>query len=98
MKRVFVGLLLVLAGTVAWFLPRILTQTNVGAGYVAKQACSCIFVGERSLASCRADMMPEMEPIEAELLETGVGVRAWVPLLAERIARYKEPYGCTLEP
>ncbi|MCP5057705.1 MAG: hypothetical protein GY937_13415 [bacterium] len=98
MKRLLVGFLLIAAGAGAWYLPHLRTMTEVGAGYVAKQACSCVFVAERSLASCRADMLASMESIEAEVLVSGEGVRAWVPLLADRTALHEAPYGCTLGP
>lgn len=98
MKRVLVGLLLLAAGAGAWYLPHLRASVEVGAGYVAKQTCSCVFVGGRSLASCRADLMASVDRIEAELLDTGEGVRAWLPLLGERVARHEAPYGCTLEP
>jgi hypothetical protein len=66
----------------------------VGAGYVAKEVCSCVFVGGRSLESCRADVPSSMDRVQAELGEDRV--RAFVPALAERIARYEPPYGCVL--
>lgn len=69
-------------------------QSDVGAGYVAKELCSCVFVAERDLASCRPDLPPEMEAIEAEL--GADRVRAFVPALAERIARFEPPFGCVL--
>jgi len=68
--------------------------STVGAGYVAKELCSCVFVGERSLESCRPDIPPNMERVEAEL--GADRVRAFVPYLAERIARYEPPFGCVL--
>ena len=68
--------------------------STVGAGYVAKELCSCVFVGERSFASCRPDIPPSMERVEAEL--GADRVRAFVPYLAERIARYEPPFGCVL--
>ncbi len=68
--------------------------STIGAGYAAKELCSCVFVGERSLASCRPDLPETMERVEAEL--GADRVRAFVPYLAERIARYEPPFGCVL--
>ena len=68
--------------------------STVGAGYVAKELCSCVFVGERNLASCRPDIPETMERVEAEL--GADRVRAFVPYLAERIARFEPPFGCVL--
>jgi hypothetical protein len=68
--------------------------STIGAGYVAKELCSCVFVGERSLASCRPDIPGTMDRVEAEL--GADRVRAFVPYLAERIARFEPPFGCVL--
>ncbi len=75
-----------------WMAPR----ASVGAGYVAKELCSCVFVGGRDLASCRPDVPETMDRITAELLTDGDGVRAKASFLAERIARYAPGEGCTL--
>jgi hypothetical protein len=69
-------------------------QADVGAGYVAKELCSCVFVGGRSLASCRPDIPETMDRVETEL--GADRVRAFVPYFAERIARYEPPFGCVL--
>jgi hypothetical protein len=53
-----------------------------------------VFVGERSLASCRPDIPETMQRVEAEL--GADRVRAFVPYLAERIARFEPPFGCVL--
>lgn len=68
--------------------------STIGAGYVAKELCSCVFVGERSLASCRPDIPETMDRVEAEL--GADRVRAFVPYLSERIARFEPPFGCVL--
>jgi hypothetical protein len=57
-------LLLGAAAGAAWW--RIRPLALVGAGYVAKQMCSCIFVGGRSFESCRPDMLPAMDDVHAE--------------------------------
>jgi len=69
-------------------------QSDVGAGYVAKELCSCIFVGGRDLGSCRPDIPPAMDRVEAQV--EGDRIRAIVPGLAERIARHEPPFGCVL--
>ncbi len=72
---------------------------NVGVGYVAHQLCSCIFVAGRSHDSCRPDMLPAMEAIQSQIVqvEERSGVRAWVPLLASRIAVHTPGLGCSLD-
>jgi hypothetical protein len=69
-------------------------RSTLGAGYVAKELCSCVFVGGRSLASCRPDIPETMDRVEAEL--GADRVRAFVPYFAERIARHEPPFGCVL--
>ncbi len=98
MKRLLLLLLGAVIAAVVVYLPGFLSQVNIGNGFVAKQMCSCMLVGNRSFESCRPDVLPSMDAIESELLPDGLGVRAWVPLLGERIARYEAPFGCTLEP
>jgi hypothetical protein len=92
---VLLALLAVLGAGGAWWRLRPLAQ--VGAGYVAKQMCSCVFVAERSFESCRSDMLPSLHRVRAERLPGGAGVRAFLPLLADRTARFHGATGCTLE-
>jgi hypothetical protein len=88
-------LLLVVLGT-AVLLPRMARLSNIGTGYLAKQMCSCIFVGEREFDACRSDMPASMAKVQAALLESEPGVKAWIPVFAERRARYRAGSGCTL--
>jgi hypothetical protein len=76
--------------------PRFHRLAEVGAGYVAKQVCSCVFVGERDLAACRADIPESMQRVSASLLPDGEGVRASVLGLVERRATHQPGTGCTL--
>jgi len=92
-----VTLVLVAVG-LAVGLPRLERRVYVGTGFVAKQMCSCMFVGDRSFDACRPDMFREMDRVAAEVLPADDGVRAWVPLLGERTARYVPGEGCTLLP
>jgi hypothetical protein len=69
-------------------------QAGIGAGYVAKEVCSCMFVGLRSLESCRGDVPESMDAVRAEALPDGV--RGFVPLFASRVARHEPGFGCTL--
>ena len=95
-----VALVLLAVGGTAWLLPDLKRMAAVGAGFVARQGCSCVFVAGRGLEACRADMLPEMERIRAELVDgpDGPGLRAWVPLLADRTALFRDlQSGCTLQ-
>jgi hypothetical protein len=88
------GGLLVFAGV---GLARVSRLAAIGEGYVAKQGCSCVFLNDRELADCRADMPPTMRDIRAALQRDPPGVRAWLPGLGARTARFHEGSGCTLE-
>ena len=95
-KRTFALLALgALLAAAVFARSRIAPQADVGAGFMAKQLCSCIFVGGRDEAACRLDFGPEFERVRVERLPDGV--HAWVPLLASRRARYREGTGCTLD-
>ncbi len=98
MKRILAIVLLLIGGAAALWLPGFYRAAGVGAGFVAKQMCSCVFVGDRSDASCRPDLLESMDSIEAERLDGVEGFRAFIPLLAERRALHEPPYGCILQP
>jgi hypothetical protein len=84
--------LLLVVGALVW--QNLREQAMVGNGYVAKEVCSCVFVGGRTFEACRADVPPSMERVQAEL--GADRVRAFVPALGERIARHEPPFGCVL--
>jgi hypothetical protein len=92
-----VWLVLVLA---AVSYPVLVDMGSVGAGLVAKEVCSCMVLGGRDYASCRADLRGDLglERVGSEPLASGDGVRAWAPLgLATRVARGTPERGCTLD-
>ena len=70
-------------------------QADVGAAFLAKQVCSCHFVGGRDAESCRRDMGTDFDPLRWEV--RGNTVHAGIPLLASRSATWHEGRGCTLE-
>lgn len=88
-----------LVGVLAIAYPMLSERSTIGAGYVAKEVCSCVALGGRDFAACRADLPADLgfERVRAEPLASGGGVRAWVPFLAERVARVSDGGGCTLE-
>ena len=92
-RLAFVVVALALAGAASAY-GHLRGMASVGAGYVAKEMCSCVFVAGRDLESCRPDVPESMDRVRAELLPDGV--RGFVPALAERVARYEPGFGCTL--
>ena len=93
-RRIALGVVLVLLGAAGFYYVRLRSMAAIGAGYVAKEVCSCIFVGGRSLDSCRPDVPESMDRVQAELLPDGV--HAFVTGLASRVARFEPGFGCTL--
>jgi hypothetical protein len=83
-------------GLFGWYLPT-RRAVAVGAGMLAKQICSCVYVAKRSVEDCRADQFSSMDPIQLEVRGEEQRVRAFVPALGERSAVHREGLGCTLE-
>jgi hypothetical protein len=96
-KWIALVLLLVVLG-MAWYSVRpVLNQAGAATEYVARRACMCVFVSERSLARCLVEMESEVSQVEAELLEDESAVRAWISFVAESTARYDGGSSCTLD-
>ena len=93
-RRIALAVVLVALGVGSFFFVRLRAMASVGAGYVAKEVCSCVFVGGRSLESCRPDVPESMDRVQAELLPDGV--RGFVTGLASRVATFEPGFGCTL--
>jgi hypothetical protein len=75
-------------------------RSYVGGGFVAKEVCSCVHVGGRDYAACRADLapLPRLDWLDTAPLEDGTGVRSGLPGFPPRVARAAPERGCTLEP
>jgi hypothetical protein len=72
---------------------------QIGAAYVAKQLCSCVFVARREEGSCRAEFKPEIDTFTVTVDRAGLPESANVtatvgPVAAE--ADYATPFGCVL--
>ena len=72
---------------------------KIGAAYVAKQLCSCLFLTGRSETSCRAEFKPQIDQAQVAIDRRGLPARAKVgltlgPILAQ--ASYSRRYGCVL--
>jgi hypothetical protein len=95
-----IGLVVLLGLLLAAFLyaHRMRPQLELGVGYGARVACACRFIGNRSLADCRKDFEPGMEPIRLSEDAKAKTITAWVPLLASRTVRFDPLLGCQPEP
>jgi hypothetical protein len=91
-------MLLVAVGLLVWFWQPLNSYAVTGASYGARVACSCRFVGGRSLSDCRNDFEPGMALIRLSEDEEARSVTARFPLLASQTATYRKGEGCVLEP
>lgn len=87
-----------LAVSLAWNWGAMRARAEVGAAYGARITCSCRYVEGRSLESCRGDKEPGMWAVALSDSPESKSVRASVPLLAGRTARYRPGWGCLLDP
>lgn len=88
-------LALVVAGVLVW--PQLRGYAVTGASYGARVACSCRFVGGRTLGDCRKDFEPGMDLITLTENAEARSVTARFPLIARQTATYREGWGCVLE-
>lgn len=93
---VFIALVIIAVIGVLWNLGAIRSYTHVGAAYSARIVCSCRYVGGRTLGDCEKDLEPGMEVVSLSDDTDAKRVTAYVPLLAEQQAQFREGYGCVL--
>ncbi len=93
-------LVLVAAGGAAyWYYGEGITgQAQAATGFGAKTACSCRYVAGRDLSSCKDDFVPGMAAVFLSDDVDDKAVTAYVPLIASDTARYREGFGCMLDP
>ena len=96
-KWIALVLLLLVVGVAYHSVRPILYQAGAATEYVARRACLCVYVSERSLARCLVEMEDVVAQVDAELLEEEKAVRAWISFVAERTARYDGGSACTLD-
>jgi hypothetical protein len=91
--------LVALGGAAAWFYREpIAGYTTTGAAFGARMACSCRYVAGRPIGDCEKDFEPGMEAVFLSDDPENKSVTARVPLLSSATARYREGYGCLLDP
>ena len=89
---------LLLAGVAACSGPTLVARARLGAAYGARVGCACRYVEGRAMGSCADDKEPGMAMVRLEDVAEEKAVRASVPLLASRTARFKPGWGCLLDP
>lgn len=88
---------LALGALLAWFWVPLNNFAITGAAYGARVACSCHYLGGRSLDDCRKDFEPGMELVILSADRDAKTVTARFPLLATQTAQFQEGRGCQLE-
>lgn len=71
-------------------------SADIGARYVAKMTCSCVYVVGRDIDACRAELPEATAGISVDVDDANRRVRASV-LWFEATARYREAQGCKLD-
>ncbi len=89
---------LTLAALLVWFWTPISGYADAGASYGARVACSCRYIGGRSLGDCRKDFEPGMGLVMLSEDTAAKSVTARFPLLASQTATFRDGPGCVLEP
>ena len=91
--------LAVLGSALAWYYREpIGGYAETGAAFGARTACSCRYVAGRPIGDCKKDFEPGMALVFLSDDPETKSVTARVPLLSSATARYREGYGCLLEP
>ncbi|MXP10937.1 hypothetical protein GRI68_12175 [Altererythrobacter halimionae] len=95
----WVALLIVLALGAAWAVygKTVSDFAVTGTSYGARVACSCRYIGGRSLGDCRKDFEDGMELIRLSEDPEAKSVTATFPLVSSQTATYRKGYGCVLE-
>ena len=70
---------------------------RIGVNYTAKGLCSCLFVMEREIDRCYADMIGAIDRIPIEIDVEAQTVRASIFGLIEGNASHSLGLGCSLE-
>ena len=88
---------LLVLGTAFFYRVPITGYAGAGTAYSARVACSCRFIGNRSLEDCAKDKLGGMELITLKEDAEAKSVTARFPLIVSETAIYREGYGCVLE-
>ncbi len=91
-------IVLALLGALMWNWASLRAQARLGTAYGARIGCSCRYVEGRTMGSCQQDKEPGMALVRLADLPEERAVKASVPLLASRTARFKPGWGCLLDP
>jgi len=92
-----VVLLAVVVGIASIWVPA-RQYARTGASYGARVACSCRYIGGRSLGDCHKDMEGATRWVRLSDDPASRSVSASFLFLARQTATYREGWGCQLQP
>lgn len=72
---------------------------RIGAQYIAKEMCSCVFVTGRKEAGCRQEFEPDIQKFDVQILRAHTPAQGEVRtrlFIFEGRATYDSRYGCTI--
>lgn len=98
LRRIALLALILVVLAIAWFWQPISARAAAGTAYGARVACSCRYLGERTLEQCEADFLPGMGMVALSEDVEARSVTASVPLIASDTAMWRKGEGCRLEP
>jgi hypothetical protein len=88
------GAVLVIVAGAAWAGRNVYATAHIGATYVAKQTCSCLFVARRTEESCRTDYnAADLQRLKVAPGAGEVTVSALGGLISGRAA-FEQGFGC----
>jgi hypothetical protein len=88
------GVVLVIVAGAAWAGRNFYATAHIGATYVAKQTCSCLFVAKRTEQSCRTDYnAADLQRLKVEPGDSDVTVSALGGMISGR-AEFEQGFGC----
>jgi hypothetical protein len=88
------GVALVIVAGAAWAGRNFYATAHMGATYVAKQTCSCLFVAKRSEESCQTDYNPtDLQQLKVQPGASDVTASALGGLISGR-AEFEQGFGC----
>ncbi|MFM2421643.1 MAG: hypothetical protein RL291_173 [Pseudomonadota bacterium] len=100
-RRIVYAALGLIAGGLAYValvvVPSMTPRAKVAAGYMARVACACHFIGGRSLDSCATDKEAGMELVRLSADPAQRRVTAYIPVLARASATHTPGLGCVLD-
>lgn len=90
--------IIILGAAIAAFvtLRPVISEGQVASAYVAKQVCSCLFVGERPLESCKGDFTEDISALTIAVEGETVTTSALFNMIGSS-ASHEEGLGCTLD-